>query len=475
MSVITVSAPRTSRRQWLATGCLMLGAFMNILDATIVNLALPAIRDDLGASPGALQWILVVYVLTFAAGLLPFGRFGDVYGRRRVFAVGLIGFMATSLAAGTAPDVATLILTRAAQGLAAAAMVPQVLAIVHGLFDREDRGKAIGYFGMVSALGAIAGPVLGGAVIAGDWFGLGWRAIFLINLPLGAMALAGALLLLPRDQRSGGLPDWPGAVYVAVALATLVYPLIEGRSLGWPLWLLAFPALSASLSLVFWRRQIRLGRLDRLQTLPPGLIRAPGFVAGVVTVMVLISGMAGTMVTLAIFLQSGLGLTPAAAGLAIAPHPAAAMVASMLSGRLGSRRLGSRILLGIVTLFLGMVWLLLDVGASESGSDILGPLLLVGAGGGTAFVALFQVALSQVSAPDAGAGSGALQALQQVGIALGIAVVGQLFFARLGEAHDTASYRAAMSAALLYPVIACAALGLFALLRTKTGAAAHDT
>lgn len=205
------------------------------------------------------------------------------------------------------------------------------------------------------------------------------------------------------------------------------------------------------------------------------LIRERGFVAGVAAVMILISGMAGTMVSLAIFLQSGLGLTPAEAGLAIAPHPAAAMIASMMSGRLGSRWLGRRVFLGVVTLFLGMIWLRAICADIEAGRDILIPLILVGTGGGTAFVALFQITLSQVSGPDAGAGSGALQAFQQVGIALGIALVGHLFFARLGGADSPDAYRAAMATALLYPVVAYAALSLLTLRNIITGKDAHET
>ncbi|MDE9451890.1 MFS transporter [Aliiroseovarius sp. Z3] len=476
--MLTETHPRTigSIRQWLATACLMLGAFMNILDATIVNLALPAIRDDLGTSDNALQWVLVVYVLTFAAGLLPFGRFGDVYGRRNVFVLGLVGFMATSLAAGASPDTTTLIVARALQGLTAAAMVPQVLAIIHGLFAEDDRGKAIGYFGMISALGAIAGPVIGGAVISGDLFGLGWRAIFLINLPFGLVALAGVFSFLPAAaDRAGGRADWTGALFFALAMAALVYPMIEGRSLGWPLYLAVFPVFAVLLALVFWQRQRSLGRLGRIQTLPTSLIVVPGFVTGVAAVMILISGMAGTMVVLAIFLQSGLGLTPAQAGLAIAPHPTAAMIASMITGRFGSRWLGLRITLGILVLLAGMVWLRLLVGGMDGGRDILAPLLLIGFGAGTAFVGLFQITLSSVSGPDAGAGSGALQAFQQVGIALGIAIVGHLFFSRLGGVSDPTIYRDAIGIALLYPIFAFAGLCLASLRHTLFGKGRDET
>lgn len=451
----------TQNRPWLAAAFLMLGAFMNILDATVVNLALPAIRDDLGAGAGALQWVLVVYILTFAAGLLPFGRFGDLFGRRRVFLFGLLGFMATSVAAGAAPDISTLIVVRGVQGIAAAAMVPQVLALIHGMFSANDRGKAIGLFGMINALGAVAGPVIGGAVISADLFGLGWRPIFLINLPLGIIALVGVLACLPTaDTKAPRRADWLGAALFAMAIAAFVFPLIEGRTLGWPVWIFAAPAVSALLTVAFQRRQIALEKGGRMQTLPASLIQHHGFVTGVATVMVMISTLAGTMVVLAVFLQSGLGLSPAASGLALVPNPICAMIASLVSGRMGARWLPARIVVGLLLLLVGMVWLRAATGTTTTGVDILVPLALIGGGGGTAFVALFQTTLSQVEEPDAGAGSGTLQAFQQVGIAIGIALVGQLFFGRLGVEPDASTYRAAIAVAMLYPIVALGAIGL---------------
>jgi EmrB/QacA subfamily drug resistance transporter len=464
MYIQSDNIPARSGRPWLAAGFLMLGAFMNILDATIVNLALPTIRDDLDASASGLQWVLVVYILTFGAGLLPLGRFGDIFGRKRVFIIGLLGFIATSLAAGVAPDVESLIAARGLQGLAAAAMVPQVLAIIHGLFSPEDRGKAIGLFGMINALGAVAGPLIGGVVISADLFGLGWRPIFLINLPLGFVGLVGAIAFLPaQDLRTTGRADWIGAVFFAVAISAVIYPMIEGRGFGWPLWLLLFPLVGIAFAMAFWRRQRWLDTRGRIQTLPIGLIRNPGYVFGVASVMIMISALAGTMVVLAVFLQTGVGLTPTEAGLAIAPHPISAMIASLASGRLGNRWLTLRVFSGVLALFCGMVWLHLASGYATSGADVMGPFLLIGGGAGTAFVALFQITLSHVSGPDAGAGSGALQAFQQVGIALGIAIVGQLFFAGANASSSLAEYRAALATATLYPIAITGALGLLTL------------
>lgn len=446
------SIPARSGRPWLASALLMLGVFMNLLDATIVNLALPTIRDDLDVSASGLQWVLVTYILTFGAGLLPLGRFGDIFGRKRVFIIGLLGFLATSLAAGVAPDVENLIAARGLQGLAAAAMVPQVLAIIHGLF------------GMINALGAVAGPVIGGFVISADLFGLGWRPIFLINLPLGLIALASALAFLPaQETRATSRADWIGAGFFAVAISAVIYPLIEGCGFGWPLWLSVFPVTATAFALAFWRRQRWLDAKERMQTLPSGLIGNSGYVFGVVSVMMMISALAGTMVVLAVFLQTGVGLTPAQAGLAIAPHPISAMVASLASGRLGNRWLNPRVFAGVLALFCGMVWLRLASGYVTGGDDITGPLILIGGGGGVAIVALFQITLSHISGPDAGAGSGALQAFQQVGIALGIAIVGQLFFAGITASSNLTEYREALTTATLYPIAMTGALSLFAL------------
>jgi EmrB/QacA subfamily drug resistance transporter len=462
MTIQSDSMPVKTRQPWLAAAFLMLGAFMNLLDATIVNLALPTIRDDLDVSASALQWVSVIYVLTFGAGLLPLGRFGDVFGRKQVFIIGLLGFLVTSLAAGVAPDVESLIAARGLQGLAAAAMVPQVLAIIHGLFSEDDRGKAIGMFGMINALGAVAGPVIGGALISADLFGLSWRPIFLINLPLGLIALIGVIAFLPEQEtRATGQADWIGAGLFAVTISAVIYPMIEGRGFGWPIWLAVFPIVATASALAFWRRQRWLDARGRMQTLPSGLVCNRGYVFGVTSVMIMISALAGTMVVMAVFLQTGVGLTPAQAGLALALHPVSAMVASLASGRLGNRWLNQRVFVGVFVLFCGMVWLNLASEYVTRGTDIMGPLILIGSGAGTAFVALFQITLSHVSGPDAGAGSGALQAFQQVGIAFGIAFVGQLFFARIDTLNNAAQYRAALAVATLYPVAITGALALF--------------
>ncbi|MGH1412940.1 MAG: MFS transporter [Pelagimonas sp.] len=464
MSLTATETTKVGPRRWLIASVLLLAAFMNLLDGSIVNLALPAIQADLNATSTQLQWVMVIYILTFAAGLLPFGRFGDVFGRDRMFIWGMLGFMFTSAACGLAPNVEALIASRALKGLAAAMMVPQVLAIIHVVFPADEKGKVIGLFGMVSGLGAVAGPLIGGLLVSADVFGLGWRPIFLINLPLGLVSLTGALVLLPKVKASTHASiDWIGSALFASAIVALTYPLIEGRSLGWPVWAFGLMAFSLVLGWAFLGHQKKLAATGRLQTLPVSLVKDGPFVGGLIIVTLFFAGIAGVILLLSVFLQSGFGFTPAEAGIALAPHPASAMIVSLMTGRLGAKFLKLRVFVGALALLAGMIWLQSIAGQADAnlqGTDVLVPLLFVGAGMGASTVALFQSILSRVAGPDAGAGSGVLQAFQQVGIALGIAIIGQIFFAGLGANPDHTSFSAAAKTALWFPI------GIYGLLGT---------
>lgn len=447
------------QRHWQAAGFLFGAAFINLLDTTIVNLALPAIQAEFDATDTAIQWVLVAYVLAFAAGLLPFGRFGDVFGRRKLFLWGLAGFVASSALCGVAPNMETLIAARLLKGLSAAIMLPQVLAIVHATFPAHEKGKAIGYLAMVSSLGALAGPLIGGAIISADFFGLGWRMIFLINLPLGAISFFGVLLSLkPLPEAETRRPDWLGAALFASGTIALMYPLIEGRSRGWPPQILALFAISLMLFVLFWVRQRRLAERGREQLVPVTLLQSSRFVSGLLKTTLLFTGLAGPVVILAIALQTGLGQSAAGAGLILAAHPLAAMAASLSTGRLGARHLRKRILFGFAALFLGMLSMQRLIVLEAWPLALWGPLTLIGAGAGTAVVALFQSILREVETSDAGAGSGALQALQQIGIALGIAILGQVYFSSLTQADDPQLHVSAFQNVLWLPIAIYAGL-----------------
>lgn len=449
-------------RRRAALAALYLAAFMNILDVTVVNLALPSIRSGLGASDTELEWVLVVYVLTFAAGLLPFGRFGDIIGRERMFVVGVSGFTLSSLCCGLAPDVHVLIASRAVQGLSGAMMIPQILAIVHGMIPGPERGKAIGLFGSVNAFGAVAGPLVGGVIVSLDIAGLSWRPIFLINVPLGLLSLWGALRFLPKMRAAEGLrADWTGTILFTLTIFTFLFPLVEGRQLGWPAWCFVMMAGAAGLAFMFLWVELLKAEKGRAQVLPVLLLKDPVFAGGVLFVGFFFSGLAGLFFVLALFLQSGLGFTAFNAGLAFAAHPLGVMAASGLTGRLGDRWLEGRVLAGVFVIVLGLVILLAVLRGSPQGVSVesfLIPLLAIGTGTGTAIAALFQTILSRVSGSDSGAGSGVMQAFQQIGIALGLALQGQLFFSALGAGASPFAYVEAFRTVLLYP------LGVFTLL-----------
>lgn len=462
MTTASIGGP--SNRHWLGAAFLFVAAFINLLDATIVNLALPAIQNELSATDSQMQWVLVIYVLAFAAGLLPFGRFGDTFGRRRLFLIGLTGFVATSTLCSLAPNIDILIAARLLKGFFGAMMLPQVLAIVHATFPADDKSKAISYFAIIAGLGAVAGPVIGGPLISADLFGLGWRMIFLINLPLGLVSFIGVLTYI-KDLTSSSQrqPDWIGALLFAASAVTLMYPLIEGRNTGWSLEMIGMIVFSVVLLTSFWQRQLKLATRNRVQLVPATLLANRRFLSGIIVTTLLFIGVAGPIVVLAITLQYGLGYSAAAAGWILAAHPFVTMLASFLSGRLGTTHLHTRILLGFTALFLGMLSLQCLIANDTSIYLIWGPLALIGGGVGLTTVALFQAVLRQVDPADAGAGSGTLQAFQQIGIAIGIATIGQLFFAGLSETNDPSQYVPALQRALWISIVIYAGLVLLSL------------
>lgn len=442
-----------THRHWYAATFLFIAAFINLLDTTIVNLALPAIKSELSATDAQMQWVLVIYIIAFASGLLPFGRFGDMFGRRHLFLFGLLSFVGASMACGFAPDIEMLIFARLIKGLAGAMMLPQVLAVIHATFPDKDKGKAIGYFGMVSGLGALAGPLIGGPIISADIFSLGWRPIFLINFPLGLISIIGVLIFLPKiSAKKGQSADWLGVLLFAGGLVALLYPLIEGQSHGWPVWMMALFAASAVFFTTFWRWQLHLKMLLRPQLLPIDLLKNRKFIFGIMTLTLLFIGVAGPIVVLVITLQTGLHHSPLSVGMILSMHPLSAMIASVLTGRLGASHLNVRVFLGVTSLLLGMV-LMQSLITTQGNIFVLWlPLILIGAGIGAATVALFQQILMQVPPSDSGAGSGVLQTFQQVGIATGVALAGQIFFASASASKTPVFIITAFQQAMWLPI-----------------------
>ncbi len=470
--------------RWPALFILLLASFMNMIDVTIVNVALPRMQAGMGATSSQIEWVVAAYVLAFALGLLPFGRLGDMVGRTRMFLIGVTAFTVMSALCGIAPDMNTLVVARVLQGLAGAMMTPQVLAIVAVIFPPSERGGAFSLFGLAAGLASVAGPLVGGLLIEGDLFGLDWRPIFLVNVPVGLATVAIGWMMLPKMPGHPALKhDVGGIVLAAAAVFLLVFPLIEGRGFGWPWWAFAMVAASFAALAGFYVHERGRARAGLSQLLPVSLLSNGNFLLGSFMAMTFFSGVAGFFLVLAVFLQSGFGFSPLQSGLATVPFPLGVLIASLLSGRLQQRWQKPRIALGAVVLIAGMALLSRVVSGVTDAVDhwaLAVPLLLSGFGMGTAIGPLFQTVLAGVPGRDAGAGSGALQSFQQIGSALGIAITGEIFFSSLQDAFMSGSmphpaFVGSLERALVYELVAFALVILMVLaLKTPTQQFGHD-
>jgi EmrB/QacA subfamily drug resistance transporter len=424
-----VDAPRGHPRRWAILALILAVECMDLLDGTIVNVAAPTIRAGLHASLSALQWIAGGYALAFAIGLVTGGRLGDIFGRRRLFLIGVAGFTASSALCGAAQSPAMLIAFRLVQGLFAALMIPQGFGILRAVFPPSEIGKAFGLFGPVIGLSAVLGPVIGGALVDGP----GWRSIFLVNIPVGIAALAGSARLLPesRAERRPTL-DLGGAALVSVAAGLLIYPLIQGREAGWPAWTFASIGASAIALVAFVLLERRRERAGRSPLVTMSLFRKRAFSAGLVTALVFFAGMIGLMLTFTLYLQLGQGFSAIHAGLALVPWSlGTAIGAGLGAGLLGPRFGRPTLHAGLLVMLAGVIGLLVVVhgaGAGVSALALAAPELAAGIGMGMMLAPLFDFVLAGVEDHETGSASGVLNAMQQLGGAIGIAVLGTLFF-----------------------------------------------
>jgi EmrB/QacA subfamily drug resistance transporter len=411
---------------------MMLAAVMELIDTTIVNIALPSIRSDLQAGGDALEWIVAAYALVFGVGLITGGRLGDVFGRRRVFLVGVVGFTAASALSGAAQSPGMLVAARVCQGLFAAVMVPQVLATIQALFPPEERAKAYGMYGAFAGLSIALGPLVGGVVLQGNLFGLHWRPIFLINVPIGVIALiaAAAMVKESRDEHPPKL-DLVGTALVTGALLLLMFPLIEGRHDGWPVWFFLLMAASVPALAVFALQQRERVRARLAPLVELTLFKQRAFTGGVLGNLTFFANVGGAFLVLTITLQAGLHYSPLHTALTYAPWSlgliATAATTSELSPRLG-RWLT---VIGALVTTLGIVGILVAVdvaGSSLSSWALIPGLLLGGAGMGMVAPSLADVALGGVDREHAGSASGVFNTANEVGTAIGVAVLGVLFF-----------------------------------------------
>lgn len=461
-------------RRWVALLILLLASFMNLIDVTIVNVALPAMQRDFGANSSQIEWVVAAYVLSFALFLLPFGRLGDIVGRRGMFLIGVTAFTVGSTLCGLAPTIETLIGARVLQGIAGAMMTPQVLAIVTVIFPARERGMAFSFFGLTAGLASVAGPIVGGLLISADLWGLDWRPIFLVNIPIGILCVVLTLRFVPKITPHPGLTnDFVGIGIFGLAIIAVIFPLVEGRVYGWPLWAFVMIALGLAGLVAFYFWEKYRARSGKTELLPTALLENRNFAIGTLMTLVFFSGVPGLFMILAIFFQSGFGLTALESGLATVPFPIGVLLVSLINGRLGNRRLSLRVAIGALLLAGGMTWLQLTIRGVSTSIDhwaFAAPLFIAGIGLGMTISALFQTILQGVPGKDAGSASGSLQAFQQVGGALGVALVGEIFFSTLehgaewGATSQQSAFVNAAANAAWYEIAAFLAVALMVFL-----------
>ncbi|MFE3452331.1 MFS transporter [Nonomuraea sp. NPDC059194] len=515
----------TSR--WRALPILLVAAFVTTLDFFIANVALPAIRADLGAGESATQLVIAGYGLAYAAGVIIAGRLGDLHGPRRVFLIGLALFTLASAACGAAPGPAFLVAARIAQGCAAALMAPQVLTLLRALYPGADGAKAFGWYGTAVGLAGVSGQVVGGALVATDLAGLGWRTCFLVNVPIGLLALATARHLLPTPTTptlgnptsststpgnpgpanplsgnrtttttptsgstptSGGLDlidaspagvgepvtaasgrrrglDLVGAALLATGLVAIVFPLAHGREAGWPAWSWACLAAAVPLMAAFVARQKRLDN----PLLDLSVFGNRRFVLGLAAVALLFGSSSGLSFLLALYLQDGRGLSPMASGAVFTAVNAGFFAASLCARRGTGSRLVRRLpVAGALALAAGLLWNFLA--ADGRPAALLPGLFVAGAGMGLVMSPLLSMVLASVRQAHAGAAAGVLGTVQEVGGVLGVTVVGLVFFGALDATGWTNAARAGLA------VLVVAALGASVLIwrLVETGGAVRD-
>lgn len=441
------AAKFTGRQRTIALVVVIFAFVMDLLDTTIVNVGIPSIRTDLGASYSSIQWLTAGYALSFAVLLITGGRLGDVVGYKKLFMIGVAGFTAMSLLCGVAWNIEVLVIARLLQGAMAALMVPQVLSLMQVMYAPKERGAVLGLFGALAGVAASLGPVIGGLLIQANIAGLDWRPIFLINIPVGVFAFFAAIRLLPEGKSPHPLKlDILGTFLIITALTLLIYPLIQGRELDWPIWIFVMMASSIPVFVVFWLWQIRKNRIDQSPLIIPGLFKFSTFRVGLAANLSFQMVLAAFFFTFTLVLQIGLGydvLKAALTGLPIAVGISVciAVVAEKLTPILGRYTMS----LGTILMAIGLsilLWVFTTFGHNTQPYQLIVGLLITGAGMGLILGLLFSVTLRDVDPKNAGSASGTLNAVDQLAGAIGIALIGVIFFGQL-SAYSTASFSTA--------------------------------
>jgi MFS family permease len=437
----TTSPARPGRAAHLALATVMLGAFMSLLDTTIVNVALPSMQHALHASDGVLEWVISGYALAFGLALIPAGRLGDAIGRKPLYISGLLVFLAASLGAGLAQDPVELVGARVVQGLAAGVYYTQINATIADVFDGPHRARAFGVLAAIIGLSTATGPLAGGLLITAGGTSDGWRLIFLVNLAIGLLAVPAASRWLPAPARKPRQPaDLPGIALLTAALLAVLLPLVEGRTLGWPAWTWASFAAVIPLTAALWRWEQHAEACGRTPLIPPRVVRQAPFAAGAVFAALYFASFTSIFFSLAITWQAGFAHSALASGLVVSPFAAGAMLTARASPAVTSRLGRHTLTLGtsLVTVGLGSLLLVIHATTMPPAWYLIAPLLLTGLGHGLIVAPNINLTLATVPRADNGAASGILNTAQRLGSALGIAAVGTVLFSTL-HPHGTST------------------------------------
>ncbi|WP_076475527.1 MFS transporter [Williamsia sterculiae] len=437
----------------------LVAMFMAQFDLYVVNVALPVLQHELDASQASLELIVGGYAFTYAAGLITGGRLGDHYGHRNVFLIGMLLFGVASLLCGVAQTSAQLVAFRLIQGATAAILVPQVLALITRAFPPVERSRALSWFGVTMGVGAVAGQVLGGVLLNVDILGLGWRVIFVVNVPIAVVTVLLGLRILPHHVATGPASfDVLGAMGITASLTSILVPLVMGRSEHWAPWTWICLALSIPLLLVTVVRERRLEHHGGRPIIPLSLFTERAFNLGLGTSIALFASFFSVVFTLTLVMQNGLGISPLMAGLTFAPLGMAFAVASVLAKKQIVQHGPVVIAVGTAIVILGLTALIIvayGVDVRLSAPMLIGPMILIGFGNGVAVPALIGVVLTTISPQHAGSAAGVLTTAQQFSSAIGIAAIGTVFFAVLGPGKRAGvhAYATALAGASMCSVV----------------------
>jgi EmrB/QacA subfamily drug resistance transporter len=445
---------------------MLVGPLLGVIDFFIANIGINSIRTSLHANFGEIELVVAGYGLTYAVCLITGGRLGDIYGRKRIFIVGLIGFTATSALCGLAPNAAMLVIWRLLQGCTAAVMFPQALSFIHVNFSGSSKRLAFSIYGAAIGFGSILGQILGGFLIQANIFDLGWRPIFLINVPLGLATVVAAWCVL-KESQSERPPrlDPIGTVILSFALFLFSLPFMEGNDAGWPAWAWIALAASVPLFLVFLRWENHLAATGATALVEPRLLRDRGFLVGIGVTCIYFAGHSSMLLVLCLFLQLSLNLNPFQAGLSLAPFSFGFLIGSTFSGKLNGYLGRKSLHVGTAVLAVSLAALGLEASSIHGQQSFLFifTCFVYGVGRGLVTTPLFNTVLSGVPAQDAGAAAGIVSTAQQVANSVGIAVLGAVAFSVIPHHANASDYAHGfvLSSAVNFFMVGAASVLLF--------------